>query len=41
VLSSRRSPLIPDVPTLAEAGVPSLDVDSWLGIFVPARTRRR
>lgn len=38
VLSSRRSPLIPDVPTLAEAGVPGLDVDSWLGIFVPART---
>jgi tripartite-type tricarboxylate transporter receptor subunit TctC len=38
VLSSRRSPLIPDVPTLAEAGVPGLDVDSWLGIFVPAKT---
>lgn len=38
VLSSRRSPLIPDVPTLSEAGVPGLDVDSWLGIFVPAKT---
>jgi tripartite-type tricarboxylate transporter receptor subunit TctC len=38
VLSSKRSPLIPDVPTLSEAGVPGLDVDSWLGIFVPART---
>jgi tripartite-type tricarboxylate transporter receptor subunit TctC len=38
VLSSKRSPLIPDVPTLAEAGVPGLDVDSWLGIFVPAKT---
>jgi tripartite-type tricarboxylate transporter receptor subunit TctC len=38
VLSSRRSPLIPDVPTLLEAGVPGLDVDSWLGIFVPAKT---
>ena len=38
VLSSRRSPLIPDVPTLSEDGVPGLDVDSWLGIFVPAKT---
>jgi tripartite-type tricarboxylate transporter receptor subunit TctC len=38
VLSSRRSPLAPDVPTLSEAGVPGLDVDSWLGIFAPIRT---
>jgi tripartite-type tricarboxylate transporter receptor subunit TctC len=38
VLSSRRSPLIPDVPTLSEAGIPGLDVDSWLGIFAPAKT---
>lgn len=38
VLSSKRSPLAPDVPTLSEAGVPGLDVDSWLGIFVPAKT---
>ncbi len=38
VLSSRRSPLAPDVPTMAEAGVPGLDVDSWLAIFAPAKT---
>src|SRR4051812_19388887 len=38
VLSSKRSALAPDVPTLSEAGVPGLDVDSWLGIFAPART---
>jgi tripartite-type tricarboxylate transporter receptor subunit TctC len=38
VLSSRRSPLAPDVPTLSEAGVPDLDVDSWLGLFAPAKT---
>jgi tripartite-type tricarboxylate transporter receptor subunit TctC len=38
VLSSRRSPLAPDVPTLSEAGVPGLDVDSWLGLFAPAKT---
>ncbi len=38
VLSSKRSPLAPDVPTMSEAGVPGLDVNSWLGIFVPAKT---
>jgi tripartite-type tricarboxylate transporter receptor subunit TctC len=38
VLSPRRSSLAPDVPTMSEAGVPGLDVDSWLGIFAPART---
>jgi tripartite-type tricarboxylate transporter receptor subunit TctC len=38
VLSSRRSPLAPDMPTMSEAGVSGLDVDSWLGIFAPAKT---
>lgn len=38
VLSSKRSPLAPDVPTMSEAGVPGLEVDSWLGIFAPAKT---
>ena len=38
MLASKRSPLAPDVPTMSEAGVPGLDVDSWLGIFAPAKT---
>jgi len=38
VLSGKRSALLPDMPTMAEAGVSGLDVDSWLGIFAPART---
>lgn len=38
MLSSKRSPLAPDVPTMSEAGVAGLDVDSWLGIFAPAKT---
>jgi tripartite-type tricarboxylate transporter receptor subunit TctC len=38
VLSSKRSALAPDVPTMSEAGVTGLDVDSWLGIFAPANT---
>jgi tripartite-type tricarboxylate transporter receptor subunit TctC len=40
VLLSKRSPLASDVPTMSEAGVPGLDVDSWLGIFAPAKTPR-
>jgi len=40
VLASKRSALVPDVPTMSEAGVAGLDVDSWLGIFAPARTPR-
>lgn len=38
VLASKRSRLAPDVPTMSEAGVAGLDVDSWLAIFVPAKT---
>ncbi|MBR0715197.1 tripartite tricarboxylate transporter substrate binding protein [Bradyrhizobium liaoningense] len=38
VLSSKRSRLAPDVPTMSEAGVTGLDVDSWLAIVVPAKT---
>lgn len=38
VLSSRRSRLAPDVPTMSETGLSGLEVDSWLGIFAPAKT---
>jgi tripartite-type tricarboxylate transporter receptor subunit TctC len=37
-LSSKRSPFALDVPTMSEAGVPGLDIDSWLGIFAPVKT---
>jgi tripartite-type tricarboxylate transporter receptor subunit TctC len=33
-----RSPLMPDVPTMMQAGVPDFDVAVWLGFAVPART---
>lgn len=33
-----RSPLIPDVPTAAEVGLPKLDFSSWLGVLAPAGT---
>src|SRR5262245_26927057 len=38
VLAAKRNPQMPDVPTMAEAGVPGLEVDSWIGLFAPART---
>ena len=37
---SRRSPLQPDVPTIAESGVPGYEMDSWLGVLAPAGTPR-
>lgn len=38
VTSSRRSPVLPDVPTVAEAGVPGYEAVAWHGISVPAKT---
>jgi tripartite-type tricarboxylate transporter receptor subunit TctC len=35
---AQRSSLLPDVPTVAEAGYPALEFAEWFGIFVPART---
>jgi tripartite-type tricarboxylate transporter receptor subunit TctC len=34
----KRSTLIPDLPTLDEAGVEGFDMDSWAGLFAPANT---
>jgi tripartite-type tricarboxylate transporter receptor subunit TctC len=38
VTSARRSSIAPDIPTLAESGVPGYDVTSWYGLMVPAGT---
>lgn len=40
VTSSQRSPELPDVPTVAEAGYPRLQVDPWYGLLVPSGTSR-
>ena len=40
VTSRKRSPAVPDVPTVAEAGVPEQDTLFFQGILVPARTPR-
>jgi tripartite-type tricarboxylate transporter receptor subunit TctC len=38
VTTARRSPGFPDLPTVAEAGVPGFDAITWHGVVVPART---
>ena len=38
VSTPKRSPNLPDVPTLAEAGYPRIDVKNWYALFVPAMT---
>jgi tripartite-type tricarboxylate transporter receptor subunit TctC len=35
-----RSPALPEVPTIAEAGVPGFEFDTWYGIFAPGKTPR-
>jgi tripartite-type tricarboxylate transporter receptor subunit TctC len=38
VSSGKRSPVLPDVPTVAEAGVPGFEAESWLGLAAPKGT---
>ena len=40
VASLKRSALLPDLPTVAEAGYPDFDVSSWWGVVAPAATPR-
>lgn len=38
ITSKERSPLLPDVPTIAESGFPGFEVQSWFGMSAPAGT---
>jgi tripartite-type tricarboxylate transporter receptor subunit TctC len=38
VTTKERVAVVPDLPTIAESGVPGFDVFSWFGFFVPAKT---
>jgi len=40
VSTAARSPLAPELPTIAESGVPGFDVEVWFGIVAPAGTPR-
>ena len=38
VTTKERVPVVPDMPTIAESGVPGFDVSSWFGFFLPVKT---
>jgi tripartite-type tricarboxylate transporter receptor subunit TctC len=38
ILTAKRHPDAPQMPTLTEAGVKGFEIDSWIGIFAPAKT---
>jgi hypothetical protein len=40
IAGPKRSALLPDVPTLKEAGVEGVEVQQWYGFFAPAKTPR-
>jgi len=38
VTSPQRNPQLPQVPTMVEAGLPSVEISAWYGIYMPANT---
>jgi tripartite-type tricarboxylate transporter receptor subunit TctC len=38
VTSAQRSPAAPDIPTVAESGLPGFEADAWYGVLAPAKT---
>jgi tripartite-type tricarboxylate transporter receptor subunit TctC len=38
IAGAKRHPVIPEVPTMAEAGFPGVEMDQWFGLFAPAGT---
>jgi len=40
VTTAKRSPTVPDLPTIAESGVPGFDISTWYGVWAPVGTPR-
>ncbi len=40
VTGTKRTPAMPDIPTVAESGIPGYDVTNWFGVSAPAKTPR-
>ena len=41
IAGPKRSQSVPDVPTMAEAGYPGVEGDTWVGVFAPAGTDKQ
>ena len=41
IASAKRSPQMPEVPTISESGVPGYQSENWFGMFVPAKTPKK
>ena len=41
IASPKRSPQLPDIPTIAESGVPGYESENWFGLLAPAKTPPR
>ena len=40
VTTAKRTPFAPEIPTIAESGLPGFDISTWFGVFAPAGTPR-
>ena len=40
ITTAKRTALAPELPTIAESGLPGFDINTWFGVFVPAGTPR-
>jgi len=38
VTAGKRSSVLPDLPTIAESGVPGYAIEGWVGLLAPAKT---
>ncbi len=38
IAAAKRDPLVPDLPTVAESGLPGFEISGWYGIFAPIKT---
>ena len=38
IAAAKRDPLLPDLPTVGESGLPGFEISGWYGIFAPAKT---
>jgi tripartite-type tricarboxylate transporter receptor subunit TctC len=40
ITGAKRTPWLPDIPTIAEVGVPGYEIDAWFGLLAPSGTNR-